>query len=132
LDDEELRITNQLSTLNSQFSTEMISAGLLNKVITIEHLHIQRDDYGSDVEKWIPIITVKCNVKGFDSKSLLSSGKEIFTQYNLVFTIRKKGVPIFDLYNHYRIMYEGKIFQILNINMEDRDNIIILGELLNT
>jgi head-tail adaptor len=110
----------------------MISAGLLNKIITIEHLQIERDDYGSDVEKWIPIITIKCNVKGFDSKSLLSSGKELFSQYNLVFTIRKKGVPIFDMYNHYRIQYEGKIFQILNINMEDRDNIIILAELLNT
>jgi SPP1 family predicted phage head-tail adaptor len=110
----------------------MISAGLLNKIMTIEHLHLQRDEYGSDVEKWIPILTTKCNVKGMDSKSLLQTSNEIFTQYNLIFTIRKKGVPIFDLHNHYRISYERKYYTILNINMEDRDNIIILAELINT
>jgi head-tail adaptor len=37
----------------------MIAAGLLNKTITIEHLSIERDDYGSDIERWKPVITIK-------------------------------------------------------------------------
>jgi head-tail adaptor len=107
----------------------MISAGLLNKTIEIEHLSIERDAYGSDIEKWATVVVTKAQVKGIDSKSLLTTSSEVFIQYNLVFTIRK--IPLRDLHNHYRIVYEGKTFTVLNMNMEDRDMITILGELEN-
>jgi head-tail adaptor len=110
----------------------MISAGLLNKIITIQQLSIKRDDYGSDMETWNDLLTTTCNIKGFDTKSILQQNHEIFSQYSLLFTIRKKCVTLTDPYNHYRILYDGKIFNILNINVEDRDTITLLGQLLNS
>jgi hypothetical protein len=59
----------------------------------------------------------------------MQSGNEIYNQYQLMFTIRK--IPIFDLYNHYRIFYQGKNYTVLGMNLEDRDNITILADLIN-
>jgi SPP1 family predicted phage head-tail adaptor len=108
----------------------MIQAGLLNKFITVEHLHIVRDEYGSDIEKWESVFCVRANVKGFDAKSLMASSAEIYDQYNLIFTVRKICTP--DVHNHYRVGYDGKYFKVLGINQEDRDNTVIMGMLINS
>jgi SPP1 family predicted phage head-tail adaptor len=99
----------------------MIEAGKLNKIIVIEHLRIERDAFGSDVEKWHHIFKCKAHVTGSDNASLLNNGEEIIIQNRLIFTIRYLHLILFDLANRYRIIYNNKIYNILNINSEDRD-----------
>jgi SPP1 family predicted phage head-tail adaptor len=110
----------------------MISAGLMNKRITIEHLVIERDDYGSDIEKWCKLIRVTAHVTGADSSSLINLGEEILIQDRLVFTIRYLHLIKFDLVNHYRIIFNNKIYTILNINDTERDTMKIVAILKNT
>jgi head-tail adaptor len=107
----------------------MIASGQLNKFIAIEHLKIERDEYGSDIEKWKVVHKCKCNVKGSDSSSLITQNDEIAIQPRLLFTLRK--FPAFDIPNHYRIIYNRKKYIVLNINDEDRDTITILANLYN-
>jgi head-tail adaptor len=110
---------------------KMISAGLLTKNIVIQRLKIERDDYGSDIEKWIDIHVCKANVKGFDSAALTTQNDEILIQDRLLFSIRKSLKLLIDKPNHYRILYNFKTYNILALNDEDRDTIKILGVLRN-
>jgi SPP1 family predicted phage head-tail adaptor len=99
----------------------IIEAGKLNKIIEIEHLKIERDQYGSDVEKWRKIFKCKTQVLGSDSSTLQNAGEEILIQDRLIFTIRYVHFLAFDLANHYRIVYNNKIYNVLNINAEEED-----------
>ena len=99
----------------------MIEAGKLNKIIEIEHLTIERDSYGSDVEKWRKIFKCKAFVQGSDSQTLRNAGEEILIQDRLIFTIRYVHLLTFDLANHYRIIYNNKIYNVLNLNAEEDD-----------
>jgi head-tail adaptor len=109
----------------------MIKAGLLNKTIVIQHLRIERDDYGSDIEKWRDIRATRASVKGSDSRSLMTSPEEVYSQPNLLFTIRRQPDIFRDVFNHYRIKYDNKYYTVMNINNEERDNTIILGRQYN-
>jgi SPP1 family predicted phage head-tail adaptor len=107
----------------------MIAAGMLNRFIVIEHLRVERDGYGSDIEKWTPVHRCMANVKGSDGASLINSNDETVIRNSLLFTVRKFPIP--DLPNHYRIVYGRKVFTVLNINNEDRDNTVIFTMLKN-
>jgi head-tail adaptor len=107
----------------------MITAGQLNKYIEVQHLHIERDEYGSDVEKWHTVHKCRCNVKGSDSSSLMTQNEEVVILPRLLFTMRK--FPILDVQNHYRIIYKAQRYVVYNINNEDRDTITILAQLYN-
>jgi head-tail adaptor len=95
----------------------------------IEHLAIERDDFGSDIENWRCVHKCKAHVKGSDSQSLMNQNDEIVALPRLLFTMRK--FPLRDLPNHYRILYRGNKYIIQNINDEDRDTVIILAQLYN-
>jgi SPP1 family predicted phage head-tail adaptor len=103
----------------------MIAAGMLNKHIVVEHLTIVRDEYGSDIETWKPVHVCRAQVKGSDSQSLTTVNDEVLMQNRILFSIRK--FPVMDIANHYRIIYNRKVYNILNLNDEDRDTITILG-----
>jgi head-tail adaptor len=109
----------------------MIAAGLLNKTITVQHLHMTRDEYGSDIEEWRDILKCKAYVKGFDGKSLTSTGSEIIMEDRLLFTVRRVERILFDRGNRYRVLYGNKIYNVLGINSEDRDIITIMTALRN-
>jgi SPP1 family predicted phage head-tail adaptor len=105
----------------------MIAAGLLNKTIKIQHLTIERDEYGSDTEIWEDLIECRAAVKGFDGSAIAVSA-QILIEERLVFTIRRHNCLLMDKPNHYRIEYKGKIYHVYGLNSEDRDNIIIIAQ----
>jgi head-tail adaptor len=107
----------------------MIAAGLLNRFIVVEHLKVVRDEYGSDIETWMPVHACKASVKASDSQSLYTVNDEIVIQSRLLFLLRK--FPVVDTPNHYRIIFKRKVYNVLNINDEDRDTTSILTVLHN-
>ena len=110
----------------------MIPAGLLDKQITLQHLQIEKLDYGDEREKWITEITCKCRVvtpSMSDNRTTLAN--EMVITDRLIFQTRKYHANHFHKYSglKHRIVYRCKYYQILGMD-DEGDDLIIMAELI--
>jgi len=111
----------------------MLTSGLLNKVITLQHLKKEKDDYGSEVETWVDEMTCKCRVvtpSMSDNRKNLAG--EILITDRLIFQTRKYHKNHFHKYSgmKHRIRYRcDRYYQILSID-DEGDDLIIFAQLI--
>ncbi len=102
-------------------------AGLLTEQITIENTTTNKDDFGSTVKVWQPVIKTRCNIK-FNSGNRQIENKEIINSYSLTFTIRLYH----NINEDMRIVWNGKKYRILSIFPDKhKQSIDIIGDLIN-
>ena len=102
-------------------------AGLLTEQITIENNTTNKDDFGSTVKVWQPVIKTRCNIK-FNSGNRQIENKEIINSYSLTFTLRFYHNITEDM----RIVWNRKRYRILSIFPDKhKQSIEIIGSLIN-
>ena len=110
----------------------MLPAGLFDKVITLQHLQKQKDDYGSETEQWVDEITCKCRVvtpSMSDNRNTLAN--EVIITDRLIFQTRKYYNKHFNKYSgmKHRILYRCRPYQILSMD-DEGDDLIIMAQLI--
>jgi phage head-tail adaptor, putative, SPP1 family len=101
-------------------------AGLLKQIIEIQAKTIIKDEYGADVETYLPFLTTRCDVRYKTGTKQLSE-MEIFNDQTLEFNIRyRSGID-----ETMRIKFNGRLYKIVFINeIEYRKSLQIVGERL--
>jgi hypothetical protein len=117
----------------------MIGAGFLDRVITLQHLKIERTETGATKDEWIDEVTVKCRVitpSLGDRRTQLTN--EVIITDNLTFQTRKIYAKHFNRYSglKHRIKYFNpksgicRLYQILSID-DETDDLFIMGQLID-
>ena len=93
-----------------------MQAGQLRRAVTVQERSLQVDDAGGQSPIWRDVVTLRAFVVPTGGSEVMASGE---TRSKTVYQVTTRWFP--DLTPKHRLIYEGKVFDILNINdVEER------------
>jgi head-tail adaptor len=106
----------------------MLAAGLLTKTVYLYMKYIEKNSIGEENESLLLVKTLKAEIKGFDSKSVINTNNEIVSLDKLVIKTRKIKI---DNPLKFQIKYQDINYKIVGINQEYRDDTVLVCEQIN-
>lgn len=93
----------------------MNDPGKMRHKLTFQQLTVAPDDKCEQIEEWTDLITVHCAVSQFTGTEKVQARQEI-TESDVTFTVRWSHTLAALNEQDYRIIFKGKIYDILFIN----------------
>lgn len=93
----------------------MTDPGKMRHKLTFQHLTVTSDEKCEQIETWTDLITVHCAVSQFTGNEKVQARQEI-TESDVTFTVRWSQTLAALNEQDYRIIFKGKVYDILFIN----------------